>query len=66
MIGSHCSAEPAHQRSLEILGLTPFLHLGMRLGEGTGAVLTFQLIESAVRIVKEMATFDSAKVAESN
>lgn len=66
MIGSHCSAEPAHQRSLEILRLKPLLHLGMRLGEGTGAVLTFQLIESAVRIVKEMATFASAGVSESN
>lgn len=66
MIGSHCSAEPAHLRSLESLGLTPLLHLQMRLGEGTGAVLTFQLIEAAVRIVKEMATFASAGVAESN
>ncbi len=63
MIGSHCSAEPAHRRSLEFLGLKPILDLDMRLGEGTGAVLAFNLIEAAVRIVQNMATFESAGVS---
>lgn len=64
MIPSHCSAEPAHQRSLEKLNLTPFFDLKMRLGEATGSMLSFQLVDLAVRIVKEMATFDSAGVSE--
>ncbi len=63
MIPSHCSAEPGHQRSLETLGLTPIFDLKMRLGEASGAMLTFQLVETAVRIVKEMATFESAGVS---
>lgn len=64
MIASHCSAEPAHRFSLQCLGLTPLLDLHMRLGEGTGAVLTFPLIEAAVRIVREMATFASAGISQ--
>lgn len=64
MIGSHCSAEPAHRLSLQSLGLTHLLELNMRLGEGTGAVLSFPLIEAAVRIVREMATFASAGVSQ--
>jgi nicotinate-nucleotide--dimethylbenzimidazole phosphoribosyltransferase len=46
------------------MGVKPVLQLDMRLGEGTGAVLTFPLIESAIRIYNEMATFDSAGVSE--
>ncbi len=63
MIASHCSAEMAHRKLLQYLGLRPVLELDMRLGEGTGAVLAFPLIEAAVKIVKEMATFESAGVA---
>lgn len=65
MIASHCSAEIAHRKLLRYMGLKPVLELEMRLGEGTGAVLAFPLIEAAVKIVKEMATFESAGVANS-
>lgn len=58
MIASHLSVEPAHRIILDDLGLKPILHLGMRLGEGTGAALAFPIIESAVRIADEMATFE--------
>jgi nicotinate-nucleotide--dimethylbenzimidazole phosphoribosyltransferase len=46
------------------MGLKPILQLDMRLGEGTGAVLAFHLIEASVRIYNEMATFESAGVSE--
>ena len=63
MIASHCSAEMAHRKLLQYLKLKPILELEMRLGEGTGAVLSFHLIEAALNIVKEMATFESAGVS---
>jgi len=47
---------------LEELNLTPVLDLSMRLGEGTGACLLMGLIEAAVRVMAEMATFESAGV----
>ena len=52
-----------HRLVLEQLHLAPMLDLGMRLGEGTGAALAFHLVEAAVRIMGEMATFDSAGVS---
>jgi nicotinate-nucleotide--dimethylbenzimidazole phosphoribosyltransferase len=64
IIAGHLSQEPGHRALLELMGVKPVLQLDMRLGEGTGAVLTFPLIESAVRIYNEMATFDSAGVSE--
>ena len=63
MFASHLSAEPGHSQMLRWLGLDPVVHLGMRLGEGTGAVLFFTLMDAAVRVVREMATFDRAGVA---
>jgi nicotinate-nucleotide--dimethylbenzimidazole phosphoribosyltransferase len=44
------------------LGLTPLINLNLRLGEGTGAVLAFHLIEASSRILREMATFAEAGV----
>ncbi len=64
LLASHCSAEPGHRVILERLGLRPYLDLEMRLGEGTGAALAFTLIEAAVRVYREMATFKSAGVSE--
>lgn len=64
IIAGHLSQEPGHRVLLEAMGVKPVLQLDMRLGEGTGAVLTFPLIESAVRIYNEMATFGSAGVSE--
>ena len=63
VIAGHLSQEPGHRVLLEIMGVKPMLQLDMRLGEGTGAVLTFPLIESAVRLYNEMATFDSAGIS---
>ncbi|WP_253298232.1 nicotinate-nucleotide--dimethylbenzimidazole phosphoribosyltransferase [Paenibacillus sp. MSJ-34] len=63
MIGSHLSQEQGHEALLDELGLTPLLQLDMRLGEGTGAVLAFTLIDAAVKIMREMATFASAGVS---
>lgn len=65
MLGSHLSQEQGHARLLSTLGLSPLVHLDMRLGEGTGAVLCFPLIEAAIKIMAEMATFESAGVSES-
>jgi nicotinate-nucleotide--dimethylbenzimidazole phosphoribosyltransferase len=63
LFAGHCSEEPGHRYLLNYIGLTPILHLGMRLGEGTGAVLAMPLIESSVRLFSEMATFSSAGVS---
>lgn len=65
MLASHVSAEPGHRIALDHLGLTPLLDLQMRLGEGTGAALAMTLLEAALRIPREMATFDSAGVSRS-
>ncbi len=63
MIPSHISAEPGHIKMYELLGLSPFIDLDMRLGEGTGAVLAMNLVESASRIIKGMATFAEAGIS---
>ena len=60
---SHCSAEVGHRAFFERLGIRPILDLDMRLGEGTGAALAMNVIESAVKIYNQMATFDSAGVS---
>jgi len=60
----HHSAEPGHRVALELLGGRPLLDLEMRLGEGTGAALAIGIVESALRLYREMATFSSAGVSE--
>ena len=62
VVASHLSVEPGHRIALSHMGLRPLLDLGMRLGEGTGAVLAMGLIESAAACLTEMATFDEAGV----
>ncbi|KJS12544.1 MAG: nicotinate-nucleotide--dimethylbenzimidazole phosphoribosyltransferase [Peptococcaceae bacterium BRH_c8a] len=64
MFASHQSAEPGHRMMLEMLGLTPVLVAGMRLGEGTGAALVMHIIEAACRVLDEMITFQEAGVAD--
>jgi len=64
MIASHRSHELGHGAVLERLGLKPLLDLELRLGEGTGAVLALPLLDAAVAILNEMATFDSARVSQ--
>jgi nicotinate-nucleotide--dimethylbenzimidazole phosphoribosyltransferase len=64
LFASHRSVEPGHAAALGHLGLEPYLDLGMRLGEGTGAALFVHLARAAARIYTEMATFKSAGVDE--
>lgn len=64
MFASHLSVEPGHMAALEEIGLKPILDLNLRLGEGTGACLAINLIEAGVKILKEMASFDSAGVSK--
>lgn len=64
LIASHRSAEIGHAVALQALGLRPLLDLDLRLGEGTGAVLAFPLIEAAARLLDEMATFAEAGVSD--
>jgi nicotinate-nucleotide--dimethylbenzimidazole phosphoribosyltransferase len=63
LFAGHISEEPGHTVLLEYIGLHPILNLGMRLGEGTGAVLAMMVIEAAVATLNEMATFSSAGVS---
>lgn len=64
LIAAHVSAEPGHKVVLRHLRLKPLLNLGMRLGEGSGAVLGIFLAEAAARILAEMSTFAEAGVSE--
>ena len=64
LFASHLSAEFGHQKILEALQLSPLLNLGMRLGEGTGACIAMGLTEAAVKIAREMATFEDAGVGK--
>lgn len=66
LFASHRSTEPGHDALLKFIGLEPFLELDMRLGEGTGAALAMPLLEASAKLLKEMATFSSAGVSESN
>jgi nicotinate-nucleotide--dimethylbenzimidazole phosphoribosyltransferase len=66
MFAAHMSQEIGHKSILEKIGLRPILDLDMRLGEGTGAALAMLVIESGLKIYKEMATFAEAAVAEKN
>jgi nicotinate-nucleotide--dimethylbenzimidazole phosphoribosyltransferase len=61
---SHLSEEPGHAKFFQMLETQPLLSLKMRLGEGSGAVLALNILESALRVHAEMATFESAKVPE--
>jgi nicotinate-nucleotide--dimethylbenzimidazole phosphoribosyltransferase len=63
-IAGHQSTEPAQRVALDRLGLAPLLDLGLRLGEGTGAVLALPLLEAAAATLAEMATFDEAGVTD--
>jgi nicotinate-nucleotide--dimethylbenzimidazole phosphoribosyltransferase len=63
ILAAHQSVEIGHRRILDYLGLRPLLNLDLRLGEGTGAALAMFLVESAVAILKEMATFEQAGVS---
>ncbi|MCS7101720.1 MAG: nicotinate-nucleotide--dimethylbenzimidazole phosphoribosyltransferase [Burkholderiaceae bacterium] len=61
---SHVGAEHGHRAWLQRLGAQPLLDLALRLGEGSGAALAWPLLESACRLLAEMATFESAGVSD--
>lgn len=64
MIASHRSAEKGHGLMLEFLGKKALLDLDLRLGEGTGSALAMNLVDAAVRILTEVATFEEAAVSQ--
>lgn len=64
MIFTHCGDESGHRLMLQAIGARPLLHLGLRLGEGTGALCAFPIIDSAVRMVCEMNNFDNARITK--
>ena len=63
LIAGHLSTEPGARRALDALGLRPLLDLGLRLGEGSGAALALPVVGAAARVLREVATFDSAGVS---
>ncbi|BAQ11980.1 nicotinate-nucleotide--dimethylbenzimidazole phosphoribosyltransferase [Bacillus sp. OxB-1] len=63
MILSHQSAEPGHLTAIQHIRKQPIVQLDMRLGEGTGAAVAFPILQAAVHMINEMATFESAGVA---
>jgi nicotinate-nucleotide--dimethylbenzimidazole phosphoribosyltransferase len=64
LVAGHRSVEAGHRRVLEALDLAPLLDLGMRLGEGSGAVLALNLVQCAADVLRDMATFETAGVSE--
>jgi nicotinate-nucleotide--dimethylbenzimidazole phosphoribosyltransferase len=64
MIFTHCGDESGHKLMLDKLGVTPLLQLGLRLGEGTGALCAYPIVDSAVRMINEMNNFDNAKITK--
>ena len=66
MFSAHRSVERGHEVMLERIGLRPFVDLDFRLGEGTGAAIGISLVEAALRVYNEMATFGDAGVSDKN
>ncbi len=64
IVAAHKSVEKGHTAALTKLGKRPLLDLNLRLGEGTGAALAMNIVEAAVRVLTEVATFDEAGVSE--
>lgn len=62
MIFGHVGDEGGHRRLLNLMEAKPILDLGLRLGEGTGAICAFPIIDSAVRMINEMNNFDNAHI----
>lgn len=64
MIGGHQSVEPGHAAALATLGKKPLIALELRLGEGTGAAIAYPIVQSAVKMIREMATFETANISK--
>ncbi len=63
-IFGHCGDESGHRKMLDWLGAKPLLSLGLRLGEGTGAICAYPIVESAVHMINEMDTFSGADITK--
>ena len=64
MVFCHCGDESGHRMMLDVLDVKPLLSLGLRLGEGTGALCAFPIIDSAVRMINEMNNFENARITK--
>lgn len=60
----HCGDESGHRLLLDAIGAKPLLNLGLRLGEGTGAICAYPIVDSAVRMINEMDTFGNAAITK--
>ena len=60
----HCGDESGHKRMLDAMNAQPLLHLGMRLGEGTGAICAYPIVQSAVNMINEMDNFQHAEITK--
>lgn len=63
-IFGHCGDEHAHKKMLQLMNAKPILNLGLRLGEGTGALCAYPIIESSVRMINEMNNFENANITK--
>ena len=63
-IFGHCGDESGHRKMLNILNVKPLLSLGLRLGEGTGALCAYPIIQSAVNMMNEMNNFNNAHITK--
>lgn len=63
-IFGHCGDEAGHKKILDLLEAKPLLHLGLRLGEGSGALCAYPIVESAVRMINEMHSFQQADITK--
>ena len=64
MVFGHCGDESGHRRMLDAMGAKPLLSLGLRLGEGTGALCAFPILDSAVRMINEMNNFNNGNITK--
>ena len=64
MIFAHCGDESGHKKMLDFLEAKPLLNLGLRLGEGTGALCAYPIVDSAVRMINEMNNFQNANITK--
>ena len=64
MVFCHCGDESGHRRMLDAMGAKPILSLGLRLGEGTGALCAYPILDSAVRMINEMNSFDNGNITK--
>jgi nicotinate-nucleotide--dimethylbenzimidazole phosphoribosyltransferase len=64
MIFAHCGDESGHKRMLDAMGANSLLSLGLRLGEGTGALCAYPIVDSAVRMINEMNNFQNANITK--